>query len=97
MDKSLQTRGTRLTCALSRVAFGSLSRARSQRDVVVLLPRVLELLVAQHGERAREALARCVRHDHLVDIAALGGDEWREEGILVFFRFFSDLWRIVDV
>ena len=29
----------------------------SQRNVVVLLPRVLELLVAQHGERAGEALA----------------------------------------
>ena len=30
---------------------------RLQRDVIVLLPRVGELLVAQHGERAAEAAA----------------------------------------
>src|SRR5438552_4277197 len=32
--------------------------ARLQRDVVVFLPRVLELLAAQHGEGAAQALAR---------------------------------------
>ena len=49
----------------------------SQRNVVVLLPGVLELLVAQHRQHPRQALAGRVRHDHLVDIAALGGDERR--------------------
>ena len=53
------------------------NRGASQRNVVVFLPGVLELLVAQHGEGARKALAGRVRHDHLIDIAAFGGDEGR--------------------
>ena len=49
--------------------------AALQRNVVVLLPGILQVLVAQHPERARHAAAGRMRHDHLVDIAALGGDE----------------------
>src|SRR5580765_5759440 len=41
-----------------------------KRDVVVLFPRVLQLLVAQHRERAGEAPARRRRLDHVVDKAA---------------------------
>jgi len=47
----------------------------SQRDVVVLFPGVLQLLVALHLQRAGDGLAHAARQDHLVDIAALGGHE----------------------
>ena len=56
-------------------AVGPRLASRSQRNVVVLLPGILEVLVAQHPERPRHAAAGRMRHDHLVDIAALGGDE----------------------
>ncbi len=69
----------------------------SQRNIIVLLPRILELLVAQHGQRPRDALARRMRHDHLVDIAALGGDEGRQKALLIFGRTLGDLGRIVDI
>src|SRR5580698_9514765 len=45
-----------------------------QRNIVVLLPGIIELLVAQHRQHAREALAGGVGHDDFVDIAAFGGD-----------------------
>src|SRR5262245_65529099 len=40
----------------------------SHRQVIVLPRRHLHLLAAQHGERADDAGARRVRHDHVVDI-----------------------------
>src|SRR5437588_12139516 len=46
-----------------------------KRDVVVLFPRILELLAAQHGEGAAEALARRCRLDHIVDKAAARRDK----------------------
>src|SRR6266478_1563680 len=57
---------------------------RSQRNVAVLAPRVVELLVAQHHEAAADALARLVRLDHVVDVAARAGDERvRELGLVL--------------
>jgi hypothetical protein len=44
--------------------------------------RRLHLLAARHGERPRVPPPYGVRHDHLVDGAALGADEGREEAIL---------------
>src|SRR5436305_4333901 len=49
--------------------FGWPRKTSSQRDVVVLLPRVCELFVAQHGERAAEAPAGVGRLDHVGDKA----------------------------
>jgi hypothetical protein len=50
-----------------------------------MLPgRHLHVFCLEHGERAADAPARGVRHDHLVDIAALGGDEGSQETIFVF-------------
>src|SRR5438132_6042473 len=46
-----------------------------QWDIVVFLPRVLELLAAQHGEGAAQALARRRRLDHIVDKTAARCDE----------------------
>ena len=42
---------------------------RSQRNVAVLAPRVVELLVLQHGQRTGDALAGGVGHDDVVDKA----------------------------
>src|SRR5262249_168843 len=56
----------------------------SQRQIVVLARRHLDLLATQHGERAGDAAPGRVREDHFVDIAALGGDEGREKALLVF-------------
>ena len=47
----------------------------SHRQIIVLARRHLHALAAQHRERARDARAGRVRHDHVVDIAALGGGE----------------------
>ena len=63
-----------------------------------MLPsRHLHGLAAQHGERAGDARARGVRHDHVVDVAALGGDERREEALLVFAGARGNLFRVADV
>src|SRR5688500_11706746 len=62
-----------------------------ERDVVVLLPGILELLVAQHGERAREPPARVARHDHVVDEAAASGDEGGGEFLAIFLGARLDL------
>src|SRR5690348_13639530 len=66
----------------------SLSRnageGKSEGDVVVLLPWVLEFLVAQHAERAAEAAAGGGGGDHVVDKAATGGDEGVGEFLAVF-------------
>src|SRR5258706_13890294 len=48
---------------------------RLERDVAVLAPGIFEMLVAQHGQAAANALARFVRHDDIVDEAALARDE----------------------
>src|SRR6185437_2599672 len=53
----------------------SLGFTRLERNIVVLLPGIRQLLVAQHGERAAEAAAGAVRHDDVVDEAAAAGDE----------------------
>src|SRR5262249_47785165 len=49
--------------------------ASSQRDVVVLLPRVFEPLAAQHVERAAEAPPRRAGLDDVVDKAAARRDK----------------------
>src|ERR1700676_4803562 len=46
---------------------------RSQRQIIVLLHRHLDMLVLQHRQRPGDAPPRRVRHDDVVDAAALGG------------------------
>src|SRR5919201_4583635 len=46
----------------------------SQRDVAVLLRRVRVALRFQDGQGGAESRARVARLDHLVHVAALGGD-----------------------
>jgi len=62
-----------------------------QRDVVVLLPGIAELLLAQHGERAAESSAGAVRHDHVVDESPAAGDERVGEFLAVFLGARFDL------
>src|SRR6266576_2482426 len=45
----------------------------SERKIIVLPCRHLHSLAPQHRERLGDAGARGARHDHVVDIAALGG------------------------
>jgi hypothetical protein len=45
----------------------------SHRQIIVLLPRHLDMLILQHRQRAGEPPPRGVRHDDVVDSAALGG------------------------
>jgi hypothetical protein len=47
----------------------------------MLAPPHLHLLPAQHRQRAGDARPRRLRHDHVVDIAALYSDEGRQERI----------------
>src|SRR2546422_11754137 len=53
---------------------------RSERDVAMLLRRVLVALVLQHLERPDESRAGVLGLDHLVDVAELGGLERVGEG-----------------
>src|SRR5512137_2514854 len=71
--------------------------AGSERDVAVLAPRVLQLLVAQHRQRAADALARLVRLDHVVDVAAAAGDERVGEAVLVLGLARGELGRLALV
>src|SRR5258708_1083819 len=57
-----------------------------ERDVVVLLPRVLELFAAQHMEGAAEAPAGRPRLDHIVDEAAARRDEGVGEFLAILLR-----------
>ena len=55
------------------------------------------MLVAQHLERAGDALARRMRHDHLVDIAALGRHERIGEARLIFVDALLDLVGVAEL
>src|SRR5580658_6636245 len=63
----------------------------SNRQIIVLPSRHLHRLAAQHGQRPRNARAGGARHDDVVDIAAFGGDERRQEPFLVFLGALGDL------
>src|SRR5262245_9642675 len=58
-------------------------RSPSERKIIVLPRWHLHPLSPQHRERLDDAGARGARHDHVIDIAAFGGGEGREEAILV--------------
>src|SRR5436190_205963 len=47
----------------------SRSGGASQGDVSMLAPRIFQLLVLEHLQRAADALARLMRLDHIVDEA----------------------------
>ena len=63
----------------------------------MLAPGLLGLLGAKHGESAGDAAAGGMRVDHLVDVAALGRHEGRQEPFLVFARALGDLLGVADV
>src|SRR3546814_16114533 len=69
----------------------------SRRDIVVLLPGVFELLVAQHRERLGDPPSGAVRADHVVDIAAARRDEGIGEQFGIFGRARLDLRRAAVV
>src|SRR5215472_8358971 len=72
-------------------------RSRSERKIIVLPRWHLHPFSPQHRERLDDAGARGARHDHVVDIAALGGGEGREEAILVFLGAGGDLLGVADI
>src|SRR5690606_22655875 len=55
----------------------------SEWNIVVLFPRIGELLRPQRGEGPRHPLAGGMGHDHLVDEALFGGHEGVGEAVLV--------------
>src|ERR1700761_7939855 len=69
----------------------------SQWRVPVLAPRVLEFLVLERGQRLADPPARAVRHDHVVDEAAIGGDERIGEALAIFLGARGDLLGVADV
>src|SRR5712691_11848070 len=68
-----------------------------ERDVVVLLPRVLKLFAAQHGEGASEAPPRRPRQDHVVDEAAARRDERVGEFLAIFLRARFDRRGVTEI
>src|SRR5690606_32384073 len=68
---------------------------RSERDVPVLAPGVIQLLVLQHRQRTAHALARLVRHDHVVDETARARHEGVGEARLVLGFPCGDFLRVV--
>src|SRR6478735_1032881 len=67
---------------------------RSERNVAVLAPRVVELLGGEHRQRAADAFPRLVRLDHVVDVAARAGDERVGELFLVLGLARGELRRV---
>src|SRR5689334_16483678 len=49
----------------------ALRRARSQRQIIVLLRGYLHLLIPQHPERPCDPPPRRMRHDDVIDVATL--------------------------
>src|SRR5678816_2006560 len=64
--------------------FLSIRCGRSERNVAVLAPRIVDLLRGEHRQRPADALPRLVRLDHVVDVATRAGDERIGELGLVF-------------
>src|SRR5690349_6431667 len=56
---------------------------RLKRNIVMLLPRVLERLVAQRRKRPGDPLAGRMRHVHLVEKPPFGGNTGIGETLLV--------------
>ena len=54
-------------------------------------------VIEPHETRPRDPPPCRVRHDDVVDVAAFGGDERRQEPVLVFFRARGDLFGVADV
>src|SRR5262245_8086058 len=69
----------------------------SERDIRVLAPRVRELLVLQHRERPADPPTRLARHDNVVDVAAVSGDERVGELLSVLLGALGDLLWIAEV
>src|ERR1044071_9175485 len=65
----------------------------SERNVIVLLPRILELLVAKLAQPHRHPLPGRMRHDHLVDEAHARGHERVGEALFIFAGVLGDLRR----
>src|SRR6516164_9893897 len=61
--------------ALIGLATRSRIQSPSERKIIMLPCRHLHALAPQHRERLGDARARDARHDHVVDIAALGRGE----------------------
>ena len=64
---------------------------RLERDVIVFLPRVIELLCAQHVERPGHPAAGRVRHDHIIEETTFRRDEGICEAVLVVLDSVCDL------
>src|SRR5690606_16237767 len=83
--------------AVFRRLLSSGLRIVSQRNVVVLLPRIGEFLLAQHRERAADAAAGAARPDYVIDVASARSHERVREqaGILLGARL--DLLAVADI
>src|SRR5215469_8547611 len=86
-----------VSLSLWRIFFFATWVDASKRDVVVLLPGIAQLLLAQHGERAAEAAARAVRHDAVVDEAAGARDEGIGEFLAILLGTRLDLGRVAQI
>ena len=60
-------------------------------------PRVFQLFVFEHDERAANAFARFVRQDDIVDKATAASYEWVGKTVFVFLLFSSDFGGIALV
>src|SRR6056297_1775336 len=69
----------------------------SQRDVVVLLPGQILLLVAQRRKGSADPHPRAARLDHLVDEPALGGNEGVGKAVFVALGMRRDLLGVVQI
>src|SRR5262245_27454050 len=68
-----------------------------QRNVSVLAPRVLELLVAEHRQRAANPLPGVAGHDHVVDVPAPPRNKRIGELLAILFSQFGNAIRIIPL
>src|SRR5258706_15135011 len=71
--------------------------AHSKRDIIVLFPWVIDLLVAQHGKAAADPAPRGMGHDDIVDEAAGTSDKGCGELCVVFLGSLGNFFRVADI
>src|SRR5688500_7974883 len=70
--------------AWTAIASHTATRRRSKRNIVMLLPGILELLVPELAQPQRDAPTRRMGHDHLVDEALARRHKRIGEALLIF-------------
>src|SRR3546814_14601334 len=98
LANSILTRNPNMATASADPGFRLTGSTKGlQWNVVVLLPRIFQRLVAQLPQSQSDAPPSGVRLNHLVNETLAGRDEWIGEAGFIFLGAFRNLVRAVHV